>query len=72
MPAGAPGMLPPWKVEQIPGGYKVLDANGQSLAYVYGRDARADADTASVLTMDEARRIASNIAKLPVFSAPHE
>jgi len=65
-------MLPPWKVEQIPGGYKVLDANGQSLAYVYGRDARADADTASVLTMDEARRIASNIAKLPVFSAPHE
>jgi hypothetical protein len=24
-------------VEQIPGGYKVKDANGQSLAYVYGR-----------------------------------
>jgi hypothetical protein len=29
---------PPWTVEQIPGGYKVLDANGQSLAYVYGRE----------------------------------
>jgi hypothetical protein len=43
-------------VEQIPGGYKVLDANGQSLAYVYGRETRADADTAHVLTMDEARR----------------
>ena len=26
---------PPWSVEQIPGGYKVKDANGQSLAYVY-------------------------------------
>ena len=26
----------PWTVEQIPGGYKVLDANGQSLTYVYG------------------------------------
>jgi len=25
---------PPWTVEQIPGGYKVKDANGQSLAYV--------------------------------------
>src|SRR4029079_2294426 len=58
---------PPWTVEQIPGGYKVKDANGQSLAYVYGRETRADADIAHVLTMDEARRIASNIAKLPIF-----
>jgi len=40
---------------------------GQSLAYVYGRESRADADTVHVLTMDEARRIASNIAKLPSF-----
>ena len=56
---------PPWTVEQIPGGYKVKDANGQSLAYVYGRETKADADIANVLTMDEARRIASNIAKLP-------
>jgi hypothetical protein len=47
---------PPWRVEQIPGGYKILDANGQSLAYVYGRETRADADIANVLTMDEARR----------------
>jgi len=45
---------PPWTVEQIPGGYKVKDANGQSLAYVYGRETRADADIATVLTMDEA------------------
>ena len=54
---------PLWSVEQIQGGYKVLDANGQSLAYVYGRATTADADIAKVLTMDEARRIASNIAK---------
>ncbi len=39
----------------------------QSLAYVYARETRADADTAKVLTMDEARRIASNIAKLPTL-----
>ena len=43
----------------------MLDANGQSLAYVYGRETKADADIAHVPTMDEARRIASNIAKLP-------
>jgi hypothetical protein len=60
---------PPWTVEQIPGGFKVVDATGQSLAYVYGRETRADADIAKVLTMDEARRVASNIAKLPNYLA---
>jgi hypothetical protein len=57
----------PWSVEQIPGGYKVVDAAGQALAYVYGRETKADADIAKVLTMDEARRIAANIAKLPML-----
>jgi hypothetical protein len=36
-------------------------------AYVYARETKADADIAKVLTMDEARRIASNIAKLPAL-----
>jgi len=42
------GMVPtaPWTVEQIPGGFKVLDANGQSLAYVYGRETRRGFRTA--------------------------
>jgi hypothetical protein len=56
---------PPWQVEQMPGGFKVLDASGQALAYVYARDTRAQADIAKVLTFDEARRIALNVAKLP-------
>ena len=56
---------PPWTVETIPGGFKVIDANGQSLAYVYSRENDSDAHMAKVLTVDEARRIASNIAKLP-------
>jgi hypothetical protein len=34
--------------EAIGGGYKVKDANGQSLAYVYGRETKADADIAHV------------------------
>jgi hypothetical protein len=59
----------PWSVEQIPGGYKVLDASGQALAYVYARDTKAQADIAHVLTTDEARRIAANVAKLPELLA---
>jgi len=30
----------PWTVEKIAGGLKVLDANGQSLAYVYSRETK--------------------------------
>ena len=33
----------------------------------YTRETKAQADTAKVLTMDEARRIAANIAKLPTL-----
>ena len=43
------------------------DANDQSLAYVYSRENPNDAQMAKVLTEDEARRIASNIAKLPTL-----
>jgi len=55
----------PWTVERIPGGFKVYDANGQSLAYVYSRENPNAAEIAGVLTEDEARRMASNIARLP-------
>ena len=40
-----------------------------SLAYVYSRENPNDAHVAKVLTEDEARRIASNIAKLPPYLA---
>ena len=56
---------PPWTVQRLPGGFKVVDASGQSLAYFYARENDNDAGTAGVLTMDEARRLASNFAKLP-------
>ena len=54
---------PPWTAEQSPGGFVVRDATGQALAYCYGREKKADADIAKVLTLHEARRIAANIAK---------
>jgi len=54
---------PPWRVERIAGGYKVLDSEDQALAYIYGTE--GDPHISKTLTLDEARRIASNIAKLP-------
>lgn len=57
----------PWTVEQIPGGCKVLDANGQALAYIYARETKAQADIAKVLTSDDVRRVAVNVSKLPGF-----
>jgi hypothetical protein len=60
------GKLPaPSSVERIPGGYVVKDANGLALAYCYGHPTYGDADMAKGLTLDEARRVAGNIAKLP-------
>jgi hypothetical protein len=56
---------PPWRADKIPGGYVVRDANGQALAYIYSRDNQAEALQAKVLTKDEARWIAVNVARLP-------
>jgi hypothetical protein len=49
----------------VPGGYVVRDATGQALAYLYGRETEVDARQAKVLTNEEARRIAINVARLP-------
>jgi hypothetical protein len=61
-----PRRLPaPWRAEKIPCGYVVRDANDQALAYVYSRATEAEAMQAKLLTEDEARRVAVNIARLP-------
>jgi hypothetical protein len=43
----------PWTVEPLDAGYKVVDANGQVLAYVYGIDDSRGARIAKGLTRNE-------------------
>jgi hypothetical protein len=54
-------------IEALDGGFKIVDANKQAIAYVYGHADSHDAGIAKALTLDEVRRIASNIAKLPTL-----
>jgi hypothetical protein len=55
----------PWTVEPMPGGYRVVDANGILLAHVYGQPDDATALSDTRLTNDEARRISKLICRLP-------
>jgi hypothetical protein len=43
----------------------VRDANGQALSYIYYESEPGRRSAAKLLSKDEARRIAANIAKLP-------
>jgi hypothetical protein len=56
---------PPWSVEETDACFIVRDHNGQALAYVYFEEEPGRRAAAKLLTHDEARRIAANIAKLP-------
>ena len=56
---------PPWSVEELDACFVVRDQNGQQLAYVYYESEPGRRSAARLLTEDEARRIAANIAKLP-------
>ena len=56
---------PPWSAELQPNYYVVRDADGQQLAYVHYSNDPDRRTAAKLLTKDETRRIAANIAKLP-------
>jgi hypothetical protein len=55
----------PWSVRELEQAFRIEDANGQAVAYTYFRRDENEARQANVLTHDEARQIAANIAKLP-------
>jgi hypothetical protein len=54
---------PPWTVEELEACFVLRDANRQALGYFENEPGRRSA--AKLLTKDEARRIAANVAKLP-------
>jgi hypothetical protein len=56
---------PPWTVEGTDACFIVRDHNGHALAHVYREDEPARRSAAHLMTRDEARRIAANVAKLP-------
>ena len=56
---------PPWSSEEHSGYYVVRDRNDQGLAYIYYENEPGRRQVAKLLTKDEARRIAINVAKLP-------
>ena len=59
---------PPWDIEEHNQScYIVRDGNRLALAYVYFEAEPGRRTAAGLLTRDEARRIAANIAKLPAL-----
>jgi len=55
----------PWRIVEIPNGFAVDDATGQQLGVFYGRTDPNIAGHTGFLTIEEARQMAVDFARLP-------
>jgi hypothetical protein len=54
----------PWRIVELPSGFAVEDATGRQIGVFYGR-ASCSAGHTGIITIDEARQMAIDFAKLP-------
>jgi hypothetical protein len=54
----------PWRIVEIPNGFAVEDSTGKQIGVFYGRAPNSAGHT-GIMTMDEARQMAIDFAKLP-------
>ncbi len=58
---------PPWSIEKTPARFIVEDGFDQAPAHVCYEEEPGRRSAAKLLSKDEARRIAANVAKLPAL-----
>ena len=58
---------PPWTVKELDACFVVIDSAEQKLAYVYFEEEPGRRSAGKLLSKDEARRIAVNLARLPAL-----
>lgn len=58
---------PPWKVAETDGGFRVCDADGKWVTWIYCEDEEVRRSILNLPTRAEARSIAAAVARLPEF-----
>jgi hypothetical protein len=58
----------PWRIVELPNGFAVEDVTGRQIGVFYGR-APCSAGHTGIMTIDEARQMAIDFAKLPELLA---